>query len=303
MQSTPHRDREQDRTHRESADRRMTADRSEIKYLVPSAGARRLAEVVGQHVPRHKFAQDDAVDLSGSQSYITTVYFDTARRDVARACLGGDTSLKLRAKEYYEYFPSMAELATDSRQLIDGSAVLWLETKRRIGHRTVKNRFGIPKQDLPAFFHDGTITDEMIRIQAAEYGDAVEEVVADLAELCRPYDGPLRADCLVNYRRRAWQDDAGTLRVTLDSHLTFFAPPDDLWLRPRALTHDELGAPAGSFAGCVLELKSRGQLPAWLTDLLEETGARPATLEDAPDAAFSKFLAGSIAVHGPVTEQ
>ncbi|TPV92386.1 MAG: VTC domain-containing protein [Myxococcales bacterium FL481] len=282
--------------------RPITADRRELCYRLTTRDARTVSNVVAQHLPRHRFAHGDGLPPSQAQSYITTVYFDTAARDVARACTRGDTSLKLRTKEYYEYFPSMTEVATDTQQLVFGARVLWLETKRRIGQRTTKNRFGVPKADLLAFFRDSRITEEMVGIQMAEYGDAAEDVVADLAELCRPYDSPLRADCLVNYRRRAWQDPHAKLRVTIDSQLAFYLPPDDLWQRADALTHDDLGTPVARFDGCVLELKSRGPHPSWLTALLAEVAVQPARLPTQPQLAFSKFLAGTIAVRGPLEQ-
>ncbi|MEE9391423.1 MAG: VTC domain-containing protein [Planctomycetota bacterium] len=275
----------------------MTADRDEVKYLLAPTAARQLAATVSARVPRHRFQGKTHELLPKAHQYVTTIYFDTSARDVAEACRSGDNSLKLRAKEYYDLHPSMAELATHPSQLVDFSPVLWLETKRRRGQRTMKHRFGIPKRELAAFFASGVVTEEMVRIQIGAFGGAAQDVLADLAELCRPYDGPLRADCLVNYRRRAWQDSGGTLRITLDNNLSFFAPPPDLWRRQQAMTRETLGPPAGTLSTCVLEVKTRGTLPGWLEASLAQLHAVTARLTTPSDAPFSKFLAGSDAIH------
>jgi hypothetical protein len=95
---------------------------------------------------------------------------------------------------------------------------------------------------------------------------------------------------LVNYRRIPWQDEAGNLRVTLDLGLEFYAPPADLWQRRSALVRESLGRPAGTCSDAVLELKSRGDFPTWLDDLLTSVSARR--------VRFSKFESAATAVHG-----
>ena len=85
-----------------------------------------------------------------------------------------------------------------------------------------------------------------------------------IAALCASCGEPLAADCLVNYRRFAWQDETGTLRVTLDQELAFFRPPADLWTRDWALVRATLGTAVAKEKRMVLEVKTRAEPPAWL---------------------------------------
>jgi hypothetical protein len=274
-----------------SADERMTADRDEIKYLVPSGQVKTMATALGQYLPAHRFTGKGANPLPRPRHFVTTIYFDTPTREQFRAIQAdADHNMKMRAKEYYDLHPSLAELATDPSQIVKYQRVLWLELKFREGTRTGKRRIGIPKHEVPAFFSQGAITPEMIELQRECYGEGSEQVLREIAGYCARYDQPMRADCLVNYRRLPWQDEAGNLRVTLDLGLEFYAPPVDLWQRRQALVRESLGRPRGESPHAVLELKSQEPLPQWLLLLLDQVGARR--------VRFSKFLAASEAVHG-----
>lgn len=274
----------------DDADARLTADRDEVKYLVARDRVQALASALGQHLPHHRFTGEGANHLPRPRHFVTTVYFDTTSRHQYRASRQeADHNVKLRAKEYYDLHPSLAELATDPRQIVKYQPVLWLELKNRDGDRTRKRRIGIPKHQVPAFFAGGAVTPEMIDLQRAAYGAESEGVLREVAAYCARYDEPMRADCLVNYRRLPWQDATGSLRVTLDVGLEFFAPPADLWERNHALVRETLGTPLGRLEEGVLEVKARGPLPIWLTELLARAQAR--------QARMSKFERASEAVH------
>jgi hypothetical protein len=249
-----------------------------------------LALALSRQLPQHRFTGIGANPLPRPRHFVTTVYFDTPSRYQYRAAAAdAEHNLKMRAKEYYDLHPSLAELATDPRQIVKYQSVLWLELKFRDGNRTGKRRIGIPKLEVPAFFKAGEITPEMIELQRSTYGAESEAVLREIAGYCARYDERMQADCLVNYRRIPWQDEAGSLRVTLDMGLEFYPPPADLWQRRYALVRESLGAPAGVCSDAVLELKSRGEPPAWLTSLLESVSAR--------HVRFSKFETASAAVH------
>jgi hypothetical protein len=272
------------------ADAAMTAERDEVKHLVPASSARGFADAVSARLPRHHYLGDGANQLPGAQHFVSTIYFDTPSRDLYRESQQGGAHLKLRAKEYYDLHPSLVELVTDPSDLVRHTPVLWLELKHRDGARSTKRRVGVPKRDVPAFFAEGRVTKEMIAIQA-QTGDAESaRTLTEVAELCGRFAEPLRADCLVNYRRVAWQDDSGTLRVTLDLGVAFFAPPADLWTRARALVRPSLGAPGGHESRSIVEIKSRDTLPPWLIDVLAHAGASR--------VPYSKFESASRVVHG-----
>jgi hypothetical protein len=273
------------------ADARMTAERDERKYLVEPSRVAAFTAAMSRRLPHHRFTGNGASALPRPQHYVTTIYFDTPSRDQYRA--GREDSehhLRMRAKEYYDLHPSLVELATDPRQIVQYQPVLWLELKLKDGLRTGKRRIGIPKRDVPAFFATGLVTAEMIELQRPLYGVDGEAVLREIAAYCARYPEPFRADCLVSYRRLPWQDAEGQLRVTLDLNLEFYAPPPDLWQRDHALVRETLGPPRGRRSEAVLEVKARAAQPAWLTELLADTGATR--------ASFSKFEEASRAVHG-----
>jgi len=272
-------------------DERMTAHRRETKYLVTVAQARAVAAAVDGVLASHRHRGDGANQLPAAHHYVTTTYFDTASRALYRAAISSTHDhLKLRAKEYYDLHPALTENVTHPRQLVRFQAILWLEIKGRDGKHTHKQRLGIPKCDVAAFFANGTITDDMVRIQETAHGERAHSVLDAVAALCASCNEPLRADCLVNYRRNAWQDEAGEIRVTIDSGLASFAPPPDLWQRNWALVRETLGTPVTTEKRRVLEIKSHGELPGWLTAVLYDQGIEP--------VPYSKFEAASSAVHG-----
>jgi len=274
-----------------STDLLMTADRSEKKLVVPPSFAVTLARSFNEHISPHRFSGPGATELPGGRFYTTTIYFDTANRHLYSAASGREEeNLKLRAREYYSLHPSLTQLVTDPRQLVRFTPVVWLELKSKIGNRTTKRRIGIPKKDVPAFFGSGTITPEMIALQRDDYGKDATRVLDEVAQICRQYGQPLQADVLINYCRNAWQSADGALRVTLDRSVSFIEPPKDIWQRKHALVRETLPAPTVVLPDCILELKSRGPLPDWLTAAVARLGLQ--------EAAFSKFVTGSRAVHG-----
>jgi len=273
------------------ADDRMTAERDEVKYLVAPEQVAPFAGALSRRLTHHRFTGEGANRLPRPRHFVTTIYFDTPSRHQFRASRADhENNLKMRAKEYYDIHPSLAELATDPGQIVKYQPNLWLELKFREGTKTGKRRIGLPKRDVPAFFAEGVITREMVDLQRPRYGAEGEAVLREISAYCGRYGEPFRADCLVNYRRLPWQDAEGHLRVTMDVDLSFFAPPSDLWQRRTALVRETLGDPRGRQAKAILEVKARGDLPEWLTELMADVRAER--------MVFSKFEEASQAVHG-----
>ncbi|HYO95483.1 MAG TPA: VTC domain-containing protein [Polyangiaceae bacterium] len=269
------------------ADERMTAEREETKYLVSASAMGSLAALLNERLPAHHFTGEGANVLPDPHHFVTTVYFDTASHAHLRAALSDvEHNVKVRAKEYYDVHPSLAELATDPAQIVRYQPWMWFELKRREGATTSKRRFRLPKREVPAFFSGQcSISEQSLSLDPSEVACA-GEIVAYFAKL----QEPLLASCVVNYRRFSWQDAQGALRVTIDLGLSFYAPPGDLWSRERALVRSTLGTAAGTERCAVLEVKRRGPLPEWLTRALSSEEVRP--------LPFSKFVAASQAVHG-----
>ena len=269
----------------DSADARLTAEREETKFLVSPVRWESLTAALSQRLRGHRFTGEGANRLPDPHHYVTTIYFDTPSRTLLRAAATApDHNLKVRAKEYYDLHPSLAELATDPEQIVHYQPWLWFELKRREGTRTSKRRFRLPKRDVTQFFAEGRVTADAFDLAEAEEGESLRDVV----RICTALAEPLTAVCLVNYRRLSWQSDDGELRVTFDRSLASYRPPADLWARRQALVRSSLGVPAAQEASGVLEIKRRGAVPAWLADCLERIGATP--------VPFSKFVTAARAV-------
>jgi hypothetical protein len=271
------------------ADERMTAERVETKYLVKPERVPELLRELSAKLPAHRFSGEGANRLPDPHHYVTTVYFDTESRAHYRSSVANvEHNVKVRSKEYYDLHPSLAEIATDPTQIVRYQPWLWFELKRREGARTSKRRFRLEKRLVPEFFSGGQLIPEALAGQAGLPTPSLDEL-REVVGYCASLPEPLSASALVNYRRLSFQDRAGSLRVTVDLGLGFFAPPADLWTRKHALVRSTLGTPCGSLREAVLEVKRRAQTPAWLLDLLASAGqALP----------FSKFVAASVAVHG-----
>ncbi|HLV66690.1 MAG TPA: polyphosphate polymerase domain-containing protein [Polyangiaceae bacterium] len=274
-----------------SADERITAERHEIKYLVVPQGLEALVQELNRELPPHRFAGDGANRLPDAHHFVTTIYFDTPSRAYYRASLvNADANVKIRAKEYYDLHPALAELATHPDHIVRYQPWLWFELKRKDGTRTSKRRVRVPKRGVPILFAGGRIVPDALlgpelAPKSAELA-GIEEIVTH----CRGLDEPLSAACLVNYRRLSWQAADGSLRITIDLGLAFYAPPEDLWTRERALVRDSLGPPADVLGDAVVEVKVHGATPLWVESALARAGAR--------SIPFSKFVAGSGAVDG-----
>ncbi len=275
-------------------DERMTAEREETKYLVAPEKLDALAAEFTRRIPSHRFTGEGANGLPLPHHYVTTIYFDTPSRFLFRTAVNDfEHNAKIRAKEYYDLHPSLAELATDPTQIVRYQRWLWFELKRRDGTHTSKRRFRLRKHEVPAFFTKGQLTPDSIA--PPPLGDesvptAPDAELEEILDFCKSLDEPLEASCLVNYRRLSWQSDDGHLRVTVDLGLMFYAPPADLWTREHALVRNTLGAPCGGQNKAILEIKRHGVLPSWLDAALDRAGVQP--------MPFSKFESASRVVAG-----
>jgi hypothetical protein len=264
------------------ADAAITADRYELTYLVPRAHWSELARCFDERLPAHHYRGEGRNSLPSPEHFVTTVYFDTpTQRLLRQARTSGVDSLKLRAKEYYDLHPSLAELATRVEDVVHAPGQLWLELKRRSGARTQKHRVRLSKSDL------WRCVQERTGLAASEYvGREMDARV--LKEYLASEPEPLAPACMVNYRRSSWQSDDGQLRLTLDANLAFFAPPAELFRR-RSLLREQLGPPSALEARALLEVKHRAPaLPDWLSARLAALGLGPCD--------YSKFVQASSAV-------
>jgi SPX domain protein involved in polyphosphate accumulation len=268
----------------------ITHDRVELKFKVSAAHASAFARGLGAHVSEHRFEGKGANRLPRARHYVTTVYFDTPSLDLYRAVRSSDDNLKVRAREYYDMHPELLELATHANQVVRYSPVLWVEVKGKHQGRTYKRRIGIPKTDVSAFFERGEVSAAMHALQVEQRGAKADDVITELLDLRTRYAEALRPSCLVNYRRTAFQNSTGTVRITLDQRLACFAPTPDLLLQPKPLLREYLGRACYEEPSFILEVKLTGDLPDWLEQLMKSARAE--------QHAFSKFVTASETVYG-----
>jgi SPX domain protein involved in polyphosphate accumulation len=271
-------------------DPRITADRSETKYLVTPEAAVALEREIERHLPAHYFGGHGAISRPGWLTFATTVYFDTANRDLYREALGSAVHSKLRVREYYAAPPEEPiDPPIERADVAQLPALLWLEIKHRDGTRSRKRRIGLTRHELAPFLKAGIIGEETVELARAEHGAAAADVLADVAEICRRYPTRMRPSCVVDYRRSAFQEPGGSLRITVDHAVAFFAPPADLFARDVGLMHAALGQPKRNLDVSVVEIKSRGSQPAWLGHMTANYQLRA--------QRFSKFVAALRNVH------
>ena len=272
-------------TDRSADDAAITAERVETKYLIQKSELPALTRAIGAALQPHRFTGEAANRLPDAQHFVTTIYFDTQSLSYFHAAKHNQQSnLKIRAKEYYDLHPSLAELATDPEQILRYQTWLWFELKRREGATTSKRRFRFPKAAAATLF-DEQRAPENLPEGGSERADA-EALISHVHSQAQH----ILPSALVNYRRLSFQNPDSTLRVTIDLGLSFFPVPKDLFRRARPLSKSELGKPAGVEPCAVVEVKHRCQVPSWLQQAL-------ATATNGP-VSFSKFVAASEAIHG-----
>jgi hypothetical protein len=269
---------------------RLTADRTEIKYLLPASRSDDFILNITPLLSPHRYRETEleVEQAPCGEHYATTVYFDTAGRDLYRAAVSEPVHVKVRAREYYEVCADGSEVDDDAPAIRQFRPVIWIELKARDGQRSRKRRVCIPKLDFGYLL--GERSSENGHSGQRTTSPDIEDIAAELERLRGRLREPLRASCVVNYRRLAWQGDG--LRITLDRNVCAFAPPAELWMRHDVLTRQALGTPVFEEAHCVLEVKSRGQQPAWLSQVLDQHQATEA-------AEYSKFVMASRTVHEP----
>lgn len=266
----------------------ITSRRRETKYLFPVNRVDHFVRAVTEHLPRYRFAGEGANQLPGAHHYITTIYFDTPSAKHFRAASGGAGSVKVRAREYYDVHPSLAEVATSTNDIVRYDPWLWFELKRRDSGQSEKRRFCLRKRDVPAFFARASAPTHAFAAAARETPPEFEAILAYLREL----EEPLAATCIVNYRRVSWQRPDAALRITLDLALAGYLPRADLFMRERPLERSELGRPLFLLNDAVVEVKARCEHPEWLDAAIRRASVAP--------VEFSKFVLATRAVqtHG-----
>lgn len=266
----------------------LVSARLEAKYRIGRDAAAALREQLAARLsPHHHSVPPGMLPSSTLRHVTTTVYFDTERRDLCRAATRVPVHLKVRARSYRDEpaLPSEAE------------PPFWIELKERDGMRSRKRRTPLDRREAGRWFaalalEDGALAKGVCSATVTAYADPAHVgLLSDLAQVRLALGAPLLPSCVVRYRREAFQDPCGTLRVTLDEDVQAFTAPRSPF-ESGALEPAALGAAARREPDCVLEIKSVGELPAWLSAMLADKGVHA--------IEYSKLVMASIAVHGPL---
>ena len=248
------------------ASRQLTENRAEIKYLLAAGQAAGFKKEIHRHLPSHIYTKGKTITL------VTTVYFDTPDFHFYRLNEAHPRqNVKVRVREYYYFDPELAEHAQDLDSLFEYTPFVFLELKRREQIVTTKQRIKILKSDLAAYLAAGGLGSRLV---GSSLLDGFWQEFGQGGALAA-----LQAVAVAHYQRDAFQDEAGNLRLSLDSELTYHLPPAGLFGRKQALIKENLPPLMGRQAGSVLEVKYRETPPVWLQELLAGL----------PPANFSKF--------------
>lgn len=254
-------------------------DRREYVFAVDLEVTEHFAEVVAANLPIDPHRNRD----DGSHLYITTLYFDSRDHAIARACENRSDNIKLRAREYHDRGGDLSGLP---------EPMLWFEVKARTGARTRKLRLSVPTVDASTMLREGAVDSWLLQLHEDDNEADNEAMLREIIELSSKAIGPLQPDCLAHYRRRAWQDPTGATRVTLDTELSFHRARSEFFTSYTTLA-DVLQDPVLRVEHGVIEIKLRGECPAWLHEVLSSINIE---LGPNTNIQYSKFLAASAAV-------
>lgn len=237
-------DRRAEPTHKHSygLDRRGTAERSEMRFLVP--------RVMARDADRLARANLKLGDVEADSPWYTTTYCDTRDRSIYRSAERGSGAL-LRLREYH---PRRPERALASRRI-------WIEWKDEGKERSRKQRLIVHPVDVGPFLRGEGATTGRIELGPTA-GDLFSRGL-----------GPV---VVTQCRRVAYSSRRDDIRITLDHELTYYAPEDADRPEP---TPCPLGPILAREPDIVVELKWQQVLPEWLADLLAELRQRT---EDRP---------------------
>lgn len=223
---------------------RFVADRDEATAVLAAASAHLRPEIYEPARP---------------VSYYRTLYLDTAEERYLRS-FDGATASRLRIRQYAD--------ATELGEPPRIASAAFLELKRTTGAERVKHRVELPAPGLGALLLGRPAATVEARLAEAP-------VFASIGEDLRR--GRLLPCMLTWYRRLSLV--GGPVRLTFDEAIAY-CPPE------LPIKRGELAEPAGVLARgprAVLEVKLRGEAPAWLRHELSAL---------APDPHHSKFRAG-----------
>jgi hypothetical protein len=205
-------------------------------------------------------------DRARPLAFTRTTYLDTLDRRYLRSC-ASKVARRLRLREY--------ALAANLTEVPLLSGICFLELKQSAGARRTKVRLEAHPRALESLL--AGVSNLALR------NDSIESRAA-LAALRAEVEAHQPVPCLTTwYRRACLTADEGRVRITLDQDLCF-CEPQRLGEQGEAATPNRIVARGPAR---ILEVKYRGEAPAWLARATVGLPAAP---------HFSKFRAGMLAL-------
>lgn len=189
---------------------------------------------------------------------IRNIYFDTENFRLIRHSLEGPVyKEKLRLRSY--------QTATD-----DSPA--FIELKKKYRSVVYKRRIELPYSEAERCLIGGEPIPE-------------ESQIADEIEYFRSFYKGLRPAMFISYEREAfYSDDGSDFRVTFDENILYRT--DDFSLKSEAY-----GTPILSPNATLMELKTSGAFPLWITKALTDAGIRKVSFSKYGVAYSREFIA------------
>ncbi len=251
--------------------------RRERKYEVEPALALELRRSIEKRLPLFNYIPGQ------SDSYITTVYFDTRNRDLYhRASRSFDNNFKIRIKEYY-YAGSNEDVLAAGDGLAAGgglkrseafrcSRFCFVELKQRRDGIVAKRRFRLPKDQVERLFAGEDVSSFVFDGLTGKTRRSVEKTYDALRRYLEKVT--VEVSSVVCYHRLVYQKSETELRVTFDGQVAVHSPPAGLYSEFQALTPEVLGSPIRTLDRVIMEIKCAGDYPAWLRDVLTTLPAK-----------------------------
>lgn len=210
------------------------ACRYELKYRIPEAKARAIAEYVKSYIHMDRYAK-----LQPRGEYpIVSLYLDSDGFRLARETLEGKKNrFKLRVRSYSD----------------NPESPCFFEVKRRINDVIVKGRARVRHEDVSRILQTG-------RPPSGYKGD--DNVLRQFL-LYTQYTNA-KPMVLVRYMRQAFEGDSDNrVRVTFDRHLHFKAT------RTPKVELDSSGWQPARLDCVILEIKFTAKYPVWLSNMVK----------------------------------
>lgn len=182
---------------------------------------------------------------------MSTVYLDRPDRRFSKGVLTDPRRcIKIRVREY-----------------LISSPVVWVEVKERQGSWVEKVRFAVLKSALGTVLSGAPMESRLSDVCDSAMG--IDGVRTAYRRLHRAAGGRLVPVGVVSTFRRVFFPPGGACRMTLDTEIAYYPPPEDLYERRRTLDPAGLGSPLMREPSLVLEVKFRDQTPDWCREVLD----------------------------------